>query len=66
MKMRVAKPRQLSDVERTVATSLMYIRRVATPLVIREEDERLVDALLAKRIAHLKTRPLRRRECDGR
>jgi hypothetical protein len=58
--------RRRSDAERTVDASLNYIQRVAGALPINEEDERMVDALVAKRIAGLKTRPLRRREGDDR
>jgi hypothetical protein len=55
-----------SGVERTVETSLQYIRQVAGALPIDENDERVVDELLAKRAGRLATRPLRRRDGDPR
>ena len=51
-----------SEAERTVQGSLQYIRHVAASLPISQDDERLVDALVAKRTAGLGMRPLRRRE----
>jgi len=55
-----------SEVERTTEGSLRYIQQVAAALPIDENDERVVDALVAKRTARLATRPLRRRERDPR
>lgn len=57
---------QRSDIERTAAGSLEYIKQVAAALPVDAEDERIVGALVAKRTAKLATRPLRRREGEGR
>jgi hypothetical protein len=55
-----------SDAVRTVEGSHQYIQHVAAALPISEEDERIVDALVAKRTSNLATRPLRRRDGDPR
>jgi hypothetical protein len=55
-----------SEAERTTEGSLQYIQQVAAALPIDKDDERVVDALVAKRTASLRTRPLRRREGDPR
>lgn len=55
-----------SELERMTAGSLQYVKDVAAALPIDEEDERIVDALVAKRTAGLVTRPLRRRDGEPR
>jgi hypothetical protein len=55
-----------SEAERAAAGALQYIQRVAAALPVDEDDERIVDALMAKRTTHLATRPLRRREGEPR
>jgi hypothetical protein len=55
-----------SDVERTAEGALQYIQHIAAALPVDPEDERIVDALVAKRTASLGTRPLRRREGEPR
>ncbi len=55
-----------SEVVRTVEGSLQYIQHVAASLPIDRNDERIVDALVAKRTASLAARPLRRRDNDSR
>lgn len=40
------------------------MRRIVDALGTNEEDESIVDALLAKRVSSFATRPLRRRECQ--
>ena len=54
------------DVERMAEGSLLYLQQVAAALPVNAEDERVVDALVAKRTAGLGTRPLRRREGEPR
>lgn len=51
-----------SELHPLVAGSLEYIRAVASALPIDEQDERIVDALLAKRQQSFAIKPLRRRE----
>ena len=46
--------------------SLRYVKQIAAALPIDPEDERIVDALVAKRTASLGTRPLRRRDGEPR
>lgn len=55
-----------SEVERMTAGSLRYVQQIAAALPVDAEDERIVDALVAKRTASLATRPLRRREGEPR
>ena len=55
-----------TEPERLVAGSLAYVQAVASALPIDEEDERIVDALVAKRTANHPVRPIRRREGDPR
>lgn len=55
-----------SEVERSTAASLQYIQQVAAALPVDQDDERIVDGLVAKRTAGLRTRPLRRREGTSR
>jgi hypothetical protein len=50
-----------SEAERTTEGSLKYIQQVAAALPLDEDDERVVDALVAKRTASLRTR--RTRSC---
>jgi hypothetical protein len=49
-----------SEIERTVAGSLRLVNAVAAALPIDPEDERIVDALMAEKLATLSRRPLRR------
>jgi hypothetical protein len=58
--------RHRSDVERTADGSFRYVKQVAAALPTDAEDERIVDALVAKRTASLATHPLRRREGEPR
>lgn len=51
-----------SDIERAAGASLSHIQQVAAALPIDANDERLVDALVAKQTAQRGTRALRRRE----
>ncbi len=51
-----------SEAERIVEGSMRYVQHVAGALPISQDDERIVDALIAKRTAGLGTKPLRRRE----
>jgi hypothetical protein len=55
-----------SEAERVVEGSMQYVRRVAAALPINADDERIVDALIAKRFESLSTKRLRRREGDPR
>ena len=55
-----------SELERAADASFRLVREVAAVLPVDAEDERIVDALLAKRTASLATRPLRRREGEPR
>jgi len=55
-----------TEPERLVAGSLAYVQAIASALPIDEEDERIVDALVAKRTANHPVRPIRRREGDPR
>ena len=55
-----------SELERMTAGSLRYVKQIAAALPIDPEDERIVDALVAKRTASLGTRPLRRRDGEPR
>jgi hypothetical protein len=55
-----------SEAERTTVGSLQYIQQVAGALPLDKDDERIVDALVAKCTASLGTRSLRRREGDPR
>jgi hypothetical protein len=55
-----------SDVERVAEGSLQYIQQVAAALPLDREDERVVDALIARRTGGLQSRPLRRRDGDRR
>jgi hypothetical protein len=55
-----------AELERTVRGSLQYIQQVAAALPIDRGDENVVDALIAKRVASLATRPLRRRDGEPR
>jgi hypothetical protein len=55
-----------SDLERATAASLDFIQRVAATLPVDENDERMVDTLVAKRTAASSTRSLRRREGTSR
>jgi hypothetical protein len=55
-----------SPVERLVEGSMQYIERVAEALPIDEHDESVVGTLIAKRVATLAVRPLRRREGERR
>lgn len=55
-----------SELERMTAGSLQYVKEVASALPVDQEDERIVDALVAKRTASLATRPLRRRDGEPR
>lgn len=55
-----------SELERMTAGSLQYVKEVAAALPVDQEDERIVDALVAKRTATLATRPLRRRDGEPR
>lgn len=55
-----------SERDRMTAGSLQYVKEVAAALPVDGEDERIVDALVAKRTANLGTRPLRRRDGEPR
>jgi hypothetical protein len=55
-----------SELERMTARSLHCVKEVASALPVDQEDERIVDALVAKRTASLATRPLRRRDGEPR
>jgi len=55
-----------TELERMTAGSLQYINEIASALPVDQEDERIVDALVAKRTASLATRPLRRRDGEPR
>ena len=50
-----------TEVAATVESSLDYVRAVAEAVPLDAEDERLIDALVARRIANANTRPLRRK-----
>jgi hypothetical protein len=54
-----------SEPERLVSGSLAYVQAIASALPIDEQDERIVDGLMAKRAAGLSTRPLRRRQGES-
>jgi hypothetical protein len=50
-----------TEVAATVESSLEYVRAVAEAVPLDEEDERLIDALVARKMASADTRPLRRK-----
>lgn len=52
---------QPSELERTAEGSLELIKAVAAAVPIDKDDEAIVDAAVAKSLARLETRPLRRR-----
>jgi hypothetical protein len=51
-----------SEIERTVAGSLAFVREVAAALPVDEADERIVEDLLATRTAGLNEQRLRGRK----
>ena len=57
---------EAASAARTVDGSLRYIQHIATALPVSTDDERVVDALVTRRTAGLRARPLRRREGDPR
>ena len=52
--------------ERTAEGALRYVQHIAAALPVSADDERIVDALVARRTATLAARPLRRREGEPR
>ena len=50
-----------TEVAPTVKSSLEYVRDVADAIPLDAKDERLIDALVARKTARTDTRPLRRK-----